>query len=305
MSDLVPMIGGMACAVGLGIGVVASGADRPLRGEIEALIAGSGARSVAVAYRDLGTGEEILIRADEVFHPASTMKVPVMMEVFRQADEGKLSLDDRIRITNEFASIADGSPYALKSEDDSEKTLYDKVGEEVSIRELVRLMIVASSNLATNLLINRVSAAKTSAFMKDLGAEGVRVLRGVEDGKAHERGLDSETTARGLLTILRLLAERKVVSPGASAAMIEILKGQTFQEGIPAGLPPGTPVAHKTGWIEGRYYHDAGIVLPEGRPPYVLVVLTRGIKDDQRAYRLVADIAKAVHEQATGRAKSQ
>jgi beta-lactamase class A len=295
------MIGGlMGCAAGLVVGVPAAEGDRPLKAEVEALIADAGAKAVAVAYRDLASGEEVLIRPDEVFHPASTMKVPVMMEVFRQAEGGKLSLDDRIAITNEFASIADGSPYALRPEDDSETSLYQKVGEEATIRELVRLMITESSNLATNLLVGRVSASKTSAFMKELGAEDVRVLRGVEDGKAHARGLDSATTARGLLTILRLLAERQVVSPGASEAMIEVLKGQKFREGIPAGLPAGIPVAHKTGWIEGQYYHDAGIVLPPGRKPYVLVVLTRGIKDDPRAYRLVADIAKAVHEHATG-----
>lgn len=294
--------------VGLGLALVAAATagadDRRAEGlgpAVERIVRASGADAVAVAYRDLGTGEEVLVRPDEVFHAASTMKVAVMAEVFRQAEAGGLALDERIAIKNEFASLADGSKYTLDSADDSELTLYKRVGQAETIRELNRLMIAESSNLATNLLIERVGAAKADGFMKALGAPGLRVLRGVEDGAAYRKGMNNTTTARALMRVLSLIADDAVVSAGASEAMRGILLEQKFREGIPAGLPPGTPVAHKTGWFRG-VYHDAAIVMPAGRRPYVLVVLTRGLPDDEaKAHKLVADIARAAHEHAMGR----
>jgi beta-lactamase class A len=169
----------------------------------------------------------------------------------------------------------------------------------VAIRELARLMITESSNLATNLLIERVTAAKVSALMERLGAKEVRVLRGVEDTLAYRRGMNNTLTARGLMKILVRLADRDVVSKEASEEMLAILRGQKFNEGIPAGLPAGAgvKVAHKTGSFAG-VYHDAAIVEPPRRKPFILVVLTRGIKDEPRAHKLVADIARSVYRHA-------
>lgn len=268
-----------------------------LAARVEALIRDSGAADVGVAYHDLADGGELLIHADATFHAASTMKVPVLMELFRQAGEKTLSLDDRIVLKNEFPSLVDGTPFALKPEDDSETTLYRRLGERVPIRELARLMITESSNLATNLIIERVTAAKVSALMDRLGAKEIRVLRGVEDGAAYRRGLSNTLTARGLMKILVRLADRDVVSKRASEEMLAILRGQKFNEGIPAGLPKGVSVAHKTGSF-GGVYHDAAIVEPPGRRPFVLVVLTRGIQDEARSHRLVAEIARAVYRHA-------
>src|SRR5204863_6518049 len=139
----------------------------------------------------------------------------------------------------------------LDPKDDSELTLYKRGGEEVTVRELVRLMITESSNLATNLLVDRVTPARASEFMRRLGTGEVVVLRGVEDKPAYARGLNNRTTARGLMLILRRLAERDVVSRGASDAMLGVLRAQKFKEGIPAGLPAGVSVAHKTGSFTG------------------------------------------------------
>ena len=271
--------------------------SEPLEKSLRAILKDEPNAEVAIAYRDLASGEDVLINADVPFHAASTMKIPVMMEVFRQAEAGKLSLDESITLKNEFASLVDGSPYALKPEDDSELTLYNRLGEKRSILELVRPMIVESSNLATNLLVDRVSAAKTTEFMKALGARGVKVLRGVEDSKAYAKGMNNEVTARGLLTLLAKLAERQVVSTRASDAMIAILRDQKFREGIPSGVPAGVVVAHKTGWFTGTY-HDVGIVEPAGRKPFVLVVLTRKIPDEARAHALVQRVARAAFEHA-------
>lgn len=268
-----------------------------LKARITELIEESKAKDVAVAYHDLANGDELLIHADHTFHAASVMKVPVLMEVFRQAEEGAFTLDDKITITNQFHSIVDGSLYELKIEDDSEFTLYRRIGEEETIRELCRLMITESSNLATNLLIERVGAAKISAFMVRLGAKDIHVLRCVEDGLAYRQGRNNTLTAPGTLTILRRLAERKVVSKRADEAMLAILRGQKFNDGIPAGLPSGIPVAHKTGWISTAA-HDAAIVEPPDATPFVLVVLTRGIAHKARAERLIAEITRAVYQHA-------
>ena len=287
----------------LACGVLSAGRldAESLRSRLEALIAPFGDQvTVEVAFRDLESGESCLIRSDEPIHPASTMKVPVMLEVYRQANEGKFGLDDRLGIKDKFASLADGSPFTLDPKDDSELTLYKRVGEEATIRELVRLMITESSNLATNLLVEKVSPTATTAFMKELGADGLKVLRGVEDGKAYAKGMNNVGTARGLMTILGRLAEGTAVSKAASEEMLGVLRAQKFNEGIPAGLPKGVPVAHKTGSFRACY-HDAGIIEVPGRKPFVLVVLTRGIEDGPTAHGLVAEIARVAYEQATRR----
>jgi beta-lactamase class A len=254
---------------------------------------------VAVAYHDLATGAELLVQADATFHAASTMKVPVLMELYRQVEEKTLSLDDRMAVKTEFTSIVDGTPFTLKVEDDSETGMYRRLGERMTVRELARLMITESSNVATNLLVERVTAARTSELMVRLGSKDIHVLRGVEDGKAYARGMNNTTTARGLMVILTRLAAREVVSKDASEEMIAILRDQKFAEGIPAGVPAGAgvKVAHKTGWFTG-VYHDAAIVEPPRGKPFVLVVLTRGIKELKDAHKLVADITRAVYRDA-------
>jgi len=269
--------------------------QRGLQKKIEQLVKASGAETVAVAYYDVATGKEMLINPDVSFHAASTMKVPVMLEIFRQSAAGKLSLDDRIPIKNDFASIVDGSRYSLTPDSDSEQSLYARVGETETVRELIRLMITVSSNLATNILIERVTPDRVMELMRSIGAHEIRVLRGVEDGKAFEKGLNNTTTARDLLIILRRIAERAAVSASASDEMVKIMLDQKFNEGIPAGLPGDAKVSHKTGSIT-KVNHDAGIVYLPGRKPYVLVVLTRGIEVEANAHKLIADISRAVYQ---------
>ena len=255
-------------------------------------------KTIAVAVYDLETGREILINADESFHPASTIKVHVMMEVFRQAEAGLLSLDDCITVINSFTSIADGSKFALNVKDDSETTLYQRLGESESIHELTRLMIVRSSNLATNILLEKVGTKSINDFIHALGIEGVTVRRGVEDNVAFRLGMNNSATARGLTQTMRLIAEGKVVSKRASEKMIEILLKQEFNESIPALLPASAKVAHKTGWT-GEFYHDTGIVFPAGRKPYAISLMTRGFAEDNEAaaHECMANISRMVYEQ--------
>ena len=267
-----------------------------LERRVRQLIDASGATSVAVVAASTTPGTPSLaIEADRVFHAASTMKVPVLVELERQAAASELRLDDTLVVRNAFRSLDDGSPYVLDPADDSELTLYRQEGEAVSLRDLAFLAITESSNLATNLLVNRLGATRISDAMADLGAPSLVVRRGVEDDAAWRAGRNNTVTASGLATLLLALARRELVSREASDEMLAILRAQAFNEGIPAGLPAHVRVAHKTGSITDLY-HDAAVVESPGEPPYVLVVLTEGLDETRVAPALVASIARVVHE---------
>lgn len=249
--------------------------------------------TIAVAYRDLGSGETFFRNEDEMFHAASTMKVAVMMALFQAVDAGELRLTEPVAVRNRFQSIVDGSPFALDPEADGDPDLYQAEGGFRPLEELIRRMIVRSSNLAANLLIEKIGASRATDLMRGLGAYRIEVLRGVEDGKAFAAGLNNTATAKDLEIALTALAQGSTFSAASSAKMIEILKAQERNEKIPAYLPRGTVIAHKTGDIAG-FHHDAAIVYPDGRPPYVLVVLTRGYEDVKEADRAIAEISRAV-----------
>jgi len=265
--------------------------ELPVRADVERLIADSGA-DVAVAFRTLDGRDELLIQPDVVFHAASTMKVPVMIELYRQARVGFFKLDDRIPVTNTFHSIVDGSPYVLNPADDSDTEMYKRLGQRVSYRQLCEAMITVSSNLAANILIERLDPRKIQVTSDMLGALGMRVLRGVEDGKAFQQGINNTTTARALLTLMEKIAHGQAVDTPASAEMIAVLKRQKFNDRIPAGLPSGVAVAHKTGEIT-KIQHDAAIVFAPR--PFALVVLVRGLDDVKKGSALAADIARVVY----------
>ena len=259
---------------------------------IAAIVAASGAE-VAVAYQPLQDGAPgILIDADKSFHAASTMKVPVMIEAFRQAETGGRSLDTAIAVTNTFKSIVDGSPYELSATEDSDGEVYKAIGKTMTLRQLVTASIIVSSNLATNILIETLGAENVRKTVAALGGDGMVVMRGVEDQKAFDKGLNNATTARALMVLLEKIARGQAVSREASRGMTDILRMQQFNDGIPAGLPPDVPVGHKTGSIT-RISHDAAIVYAE--KPYVLVVLTRGIQDGKKSSALIAEISRVIY----------
>jgi beta-lactamase class A len=269
-----------------------------LRVRLDSIAASVAGAEVAIAYVDFATHDSLYRNTDVVYHAASTMKIPVMMEVLRSAEEGRLRLNQEVLLVNQFASIVDGSAYTLDPTEDGDTSLYAFTGRRVSVRELMRRMIVRSSNLATNTLIELVGAAQVRAMAQWLGAVNANVLRGVEDQKALDAGMNNTITARDLAILLSAVESGKAVSPRAAGLMREILAAQEFREKIPAGLPPGTRVAHKTGEITA-VSHDAAIVYPPRRAPYVIVVLTRGIRDGAVSARLIADISRSVWEHAT------
>jgi beta-lactamase class A len=266
-----------------------------MKPEVEKLIAASGAETVGVAIYDTETKQSLLINERASLHAASTMKLPVMMAIFKRADQKKIPLNEPVEIKNSFYSIVDGSQYRLNRDDDSDQEIYSRIGQSMPVIELVDRMITWSSNLATNLLIEKVKADNVTALMRELGANEMQVLRGVEDPKAFQAGKNNTTTAYDLMLLLKLIAENKFMNRRVCEKMLEILSSQRFNDGIPAGLPTATRVAHKTGNIT-KHNHDAAIVYAPGRKPYVIVVLTKGIAEQKRSSKLIADISRVVYQ---------
>ncbi len=258
---------------------------------IESTVKESGA-AVAVAFQTLDGSIQWLRLADESFHAASTMKVAVLIELYRQARQGRVRLDEPLTIRNEFHSLVDGSAFTLDPGDDSETDLYRAVGETRTLRQLSELMITVSSNLATNLLMDKLGVDNIRAGVHALGADGMNVRRDLEDGKAFERGLNNTTTARALLQLMEAIAQGHAVDAESSREMLATLERQTVNDRIPAGLPPGTRLAHKTGEITG-IQHDAAIVFAPR--PFVLVILTRGAASPQQGSALIAEITRQLY----------
>ncbi len=253
----------------------------------------------AYAFLDVQTGEQVLFHANESFHAASTMKTPVMIEAFRQVAQGKFALTDSITVYNTFTSIVDKSRYALSPESDSEQALYAEVGDKVTWHDLLYRMITESSNLATNIVIDQVGAKNVMKTMKHIGADDIRVLRGVEDIKAYEKGLNNTTTAHDLMLVFEQLATGGMVGEDACKQMLAILMDQHHRGIIPAKLPDDVKVANKTGSIT-HILHDSGIVyLPDGRR-YVLVLLSGGLEEG-KAKAALSSVSKLFYDYMVGK----
>lgn len=253
---------------------------------------------LGISFWDAQTTIQWSYNADHYFHAASTMKLAVLLGVFRQIDRGDLALDSPVHVRNRFTSIVNREPFMLDLGSDADPDVYGHLGKTLTVRELAYWMITKSSNLATNLLVDVVGIETIQHALDDLEIDGVRVLRGVEDQAAFDAGLNNEVTANGLLKILRVIAEGKAYSEKASREMLTIMLDQQFRSGIPAGLPKAARVAHKTGNIS-TVHHDAGIVFLEGRKPYVLVILTQFRAEKARG-TAVADVSRDIYNTLAG-----
>jgi beta-lactamase class A len=271
-----------------------------LRDQIEQEIATVNG-DISVAFVSLDVPSDTLhIDSDKMFHAASTMKTPVMIEAYRQAFDGGITIMDSVLVHNEFKSIVDGSLYSIQRDRDGGSDFHDLIGTYVPMRDVIYNMTILSGNLATNLVIDIVGAEHVVRTMRELGAHQIEVLRGVEDMLAFQQGLNNRTSARDLAIIYEHLARGTAVSPDLDADMISILRDQQFRRMIPAGVPDEVIVAHKTGSIIG-INHDSGIVyLPDGRG-YVLVILTGNLEDREDGARAGAAISRIVYDWYTGK----
>jgi len=262
--------------------------------EVQKLLSSSSG-TYSVAFKDLQNGEVILINEQIYFHAASTMKTPVMIEVFKQAQFGKFNLSDSVEVKNDFKSIVDGSSFSIDKNDDSEKDLYNLIGRKTTIYDLITRMITISSNLATNILIEIVGPDNVTESMRQLGANMIKVLRGVEDSKAYNKGLNNITTAFDLMIIYDKIAKGEILSEESHKKIIDILLNQKFNDIIPAKLPKDIKVAHKTGSIT-NVEHDSGIVfLPDGRK-YVLVLLSKDLPNNNYGKEVLSKVSNIIYE---------
>jgi Beta-lactamase class A len=264
-----------------------------LNEELERLAGQRKARAIAVALHDVQSGLRFSLQGDRWFHAASTIKVAVLVAVFRAADEGRLRLDDSLHVRNRFISVADGSPFHLSRDSDAMPELYKRIGRVAKISELAEGMIVASSNLATNLLLDYVTVEYARNVLRNAQVDGVELRRGVEDHAAHEKGINNQVTANGLLRLLSAL-RGDFLSAKSKEQAIGILLEQRFDSMIPAGLPAHAVVAHKTGEISTAC-HDMGIVYLPEREPYLAVILTEFDSDRDGRRETVAAISEAIY----------
>ena len=233
----------------------------------------SQARALSVCMLDLATGDSFAYKGDRWYHAASTIKLAVLLGLFAAVHQGRYVLEARLHVRNRFRSAFDGSAFKVQSERDADSAVQSAVGRTMRLGELARNMIIRSSNLATNLLLDLLGIEFLQRTLDDLGLKGVDLIRGVEDELAFENGINNRVTAEGLVQLLRVIAEERAFSTELSRRMIDILHEQEFRSGIPAGLPSGARVAHKTGEIS-TIAHDAGVVYLPKRPPYIVAILT-------------------------------
>lgn len=210
---------------------------------------------VWIYAKNLDTGKDYALRADEQVRTASTIKLPIMTEVFRQVAEGKLNWTDEIILTKE--KKVGGSGILFEFSDNT----------KLDLRSAVHLMIVLSDNTATNLVLDKVGADNVNDFMDTLGLKQTRSLRKVFGGGDAKVSSDPRLTLFGLgvsspkdmVRLLEMLEKGEVISREASMEMIAILKRQQYKNGIGRNLPDTVPSASKSGALD-RLRSDVGII---------------------------------------------
>jgi beta-lactamase class A len=269
-----------------------------LRDRLAELEERSRARALAVAMHDMESGLEFRYRSDRWFHAASTIKLAVLLGVFAAFHQGKLLPQSRLHVRNRFRSAYDGSSFRVLSERDADSQIQAAIGKTMRIIELATHMIVRSSNLATNLLLDLLGLEFLQKVIDDYQLAGIDLRRGVEDELAFEHGINNRVTADGLVQLLRLIAEESAFTPELSRSMLAILHDQEFRSGIPAGLPATARVAHKTGEIS-TIAHDAGIVYLPKRKPYVVAILTEWDPETTGRSPTIAAASYMIYEHLT------
>jgi beta-lactamase class A len=263
-----------------------------LRQTCDSIMSESKAVAYAVALHDYETGFRFAINPDRRFHAASTIKVAILLAVCKAIDEGRIRPDDTLHIRNRFLSAVDQLPFRIDAETDGYPQLHRLIGRTAKISDLTEWMIVSSSNLATNILLDYLTVDYALTVLREAGVSGVELRRGVDDTKAHEKNLNNETTAQGLLDLFAVL-RGDFLSKASRDLAINILLQQRFNSMIPAPLPAHASVAHKTGEISTAC-HDAGIVYLPEREPYILVVLTEVAAESNGRREAIAKISEAI-----------
>jgi beta-lactamase class A len=239
---------------------------------------------IGVSVYDYLSGRSWSANGGRWFHAASVIKVPVMVALFTAVDQGRFALNSRLLVRNRFLSVVDGSPYRVDASRDADSEVHASLGRTMRLRDLARHMIVTSSNLATNLLVDLLGVQTIRRALAELGIHGVDVCRGVEDERAFGQGINNRVTPDGAVSLLRAIVAAEAISPESSTRMLTILMEQQFSGTIAPGLPDSirgvARVAHKTGDISTAS-HDLGVVFLPGRPPYLAGIFVESSGDSR------------------------
>lgn len=273
--------------------------EENLRRAIEEIAHERGLKDCAVSVQDFESGFRLSFNGQRLFHAASTIKVAILLALFKGIEEGRIRANDPLHVRNRFLSAIDHAPFRLDPENDGYPQLYRLIGQTARVAALAESMIVWSSNLAANLLLDRIGPEDAMRVLGDAGVTGVQLRRGVADDHAHEQGMNNETSADGLVRLFAAL-RGDFLSKASREQVIHILLEQKFTAMIPAGLPAHATVAHKTGEIS-TMCHDAGIVYLPDREPYILAILTEVAAETNGRRETVKRISEAVYENVTGK----
>ncbi len=251
--------------------------------------------TVSVWFGRPGSPATYSRNADATHYAASTMKLAVMAAAYRLADAGVLDLDAQIPVHDTFYSRSGNGTFRNDPDYDNDPEPWRRFGGPAPLRWLIRRMIVKSSNLATNLVLEQVwtkDPHAVTAVWGDAGAISSVTNRGIEDYAANDAGLTNLVTAADLAALVAAIRRDEIASAPSCAEMLEVLLAQQVVDDVVAGLPAGTRIAHKNGWVTG-IRHSAALVLPVDAPDFVLVTCISSELSDDAGRRLVAGIAAA------------
>lgn len=228
----------------------------------------------AVWCGHLGQAPLLTHRAEIEYYAASLMKLPLLLAAYRLADRGELDLDEPVRVHAEFTSVL-GGQFSLEREEDNDELPWRWLGERVTLGWLCSRMIIASSNLAANLVLERLGVAAVEPVCPN----GMLVRRGIGDVAGARAGISNTVTAA---SVAELLAEC-----ARDARLLDILERSEYRACIPAALPEGVRVGNKSGWVDGLL-HDAAVPRPAHGPPALLVICTEGLEESLAMKRIHA-----------------
>lgn len=235
-----------------------------------------------IVVKDYNRNWRIDIASDVQVPAASIIKVPIMGAVFSAQKEGKLSLSDKIKLRQKDKTGGSGT---LKNQ---------RSGREHSIKELIELMNTISDNTATNIIINHLGFDYLNAWFKDNGLRGTTISRLMMDMASRNKGIENYTTAEDAALVFDKIYKGQLISKDVSSECLDILKNQKTRNRIPAKLPKGTVVSHKTG-LEKGICHDGGIVFTENGDFLICVLTRHEYSNSYRSRELISKIAHTVY----------
>ncbi len=246
--------------------------DRQIAGEVRKFNTQAG-----LVIKDLSTGWEIAYNKNSSFASASLVKVPIMVVCFQAAGEKRINLQQEVIFKNSHRTGGSG---VLKNAPS---------GSKFTVEKLVEIMIEHSDNTATNMLIDLLKFNYINLRFKEYGLRKTNLSRRMMDFSARKIGIENYTTPRDMAYILEKFYRGGFLSKEISDRCIGLLKLQKYKDRIPAMLPSGAQVAHKTG-LERSACHDIGIIFTP-QADFLICALTKKGKNAKKAKRFISKIS--------------